>query len=111
MTGHVQPEFHYADLVFDLVPERSLYWPEVQRGSILRGAFGSLLKEIACDPLCASPSQCAFAAGCAYEKLFAPLTPVSAERLSLNQDLPRPFVIAPDDFLGETVRPGQKFSF
>jgi hypothetical protein len=53
---------------------------------MLRGAFGVILKEMACDPLCTEPAACAFAAECVYEKLFAPVNRPDASRLSLNKD-------------------------
>ena len=90
----------FSDLRFELKPDRRLEWPSLQRGTILRGAFGSILKEIACDPLCTDHTACEFASECAYEKLFAPMNRPEAVRLSLNKDLPRPFVVIPDDIVG-----------
>jgi CRISPR-associated endoribonuclease Cas6 len=101
----------YCDLRFDLTPERRLDWPSERRGTMLRGAFGLILKDIACDPLCSDPARCEFAAECVYEQLFAPVNRPGAQRLSLNQDLPRPFVLIPEDNDPETIEAGGHFSF
>src|SRR5437867_5606042 len=101
----------FSDLRFELKPDRRLEWPSLQRGTILRGAFGSILKEIACDPLCADHTACEFASECAYEKLFAPMNRPKAMRLSLNKDLPRPFVLIPDDNDPPTIAAGGRFAF
>jgi hypothetical protein len=76
----------YCDVRFVLIPEHRLDWPPQRRGTMLRGAFGVILKEMACDPLCTEPAACAFAAECVYEKLFAPVNRPDASRLSLNKD-------------------------
>lgn len=100
----------YLDLQFTLRPEKTLYWPRSMRGTVLRGAFGTILKEVACDPLC-SGVQCRFSDECAYHNLFAPTTPPDAARLSLNQDLPRPFVMEADPGGPEMVAPGGDLHF
>ena len=100
-----------ADLRFESKPDRLLECLRCGRGTILRGAFGSILKEIACDPLCSDHTTCEFGSECAYERPFAPMNRPDAARLSLNKDLPRSFVLIPDDNCPELVAAGAQFSF
>src|SRR5579883_696532 len=107
----LDPSLSYSDFEFKLSPKQPLAWPRSQRESILRGAFGSILREIACDPLCTLPSKCRFASQCAYQQVFAPRTPPNSTRLSLNSDLPRPFVLFADNQAEDLVNPGESASF
>ena len=85
----------YLDLQFTLVPVRDLEWPMEQRGTILRGALGQILRSIACDQVCDGAGACRFATDCAYRRLFAPIAAPESTRLRKNADRPRPFLLQP----------------
>jgi len=104
-------ELSCEEIHFTLMPHQRLFWSRDMRASILRGAFGSILRDIACDPICPGSRDCRFGAECAYQRIFAPRTPENATRLSRNQDLPRPFVLVADDGPNEYVEPGQTAGF
>lgn len=73
--------------------------------------MGTILRDVACRPFCPGPDRCRFAETCAYQILFAPQTPAGAGRLSLNSDLPRPFVMIPEASDVEFVPAGQSLRF
>lgn len=101
----------YTDLGIEVAPQAELDWPRLWRGAIIRGAMGSILREVACEPLCPGPERCRFASQCAFQNLFAPRTPRSAQRLSLNADRPRPYVVIPEEGGGDRVAAGSSLRF
>jgi hypothetical protein len=68
----------------------------MNRGITLRGAFGTVFRRLVCHDLKAQcgPS-CPLHSACPYGFIFSPTVPPDAERLRLNRDIPRPFVIKP----------------
>jgi CRISPR-associated endoribonuclease Cas6 len=68
----------------------------LNRGITLRGAFGTVFRRLVCHDLKAQcgPS-CPLHPSCPYGFIFSPTVPPDAERLRLNRDIPRPFVIKP----------------
>ena len=79
-------------------------------GSMLRGAFPTALRSIACINSRQECADCLTKESCAYQKIFSPVTPVDATRLSKNRDMPRGFVTKPS--LDEnTYGPENPFSF
>ena len=77
---------------FRLVPEQPLEVPAVNKGNMLRGAFGHAFRKLCCIPQCKYTKFCPLAATCPYKAVFEPSPPPGSERLSKNQDIPRPFV-------------------
>ena len=65
------------------------------KGITLRGAFGSSFRRLVCHDLKAECHKCTIHACCPYGFIFTPMVPTDAERLRLNRDIPRPFVIKP----------------
>ncbi len=63
-------------------------------GSTLRGAFGRAFRALACpsrfDEPCPIPSQCP------YHLIFESSPPPASEALRTHEEIPRPFVIAPE---------------
>jgi len=70
--------------------------------NVLRGALGLTLRKLVCPEgwLNNDCHSCPLYDECAYGRLFAPTPPADADRLRLQQDLPRPFVIEPPDYFG-----------
>lgn len=101
MTGtlHVLPfRFHFqaADrLVFPAVA-----------GNTFRGAFGSILRRLACVPECPGTAACPRRDECAYARLFEPSWTSAPSGFG---DPPRPFVLRAAELDGRVVPPGEAF--
>ena len=63
-------------------------------GSMLRGAFGHALRQIACMTRQKECAGCLLAASCPYPAIFAPLPPAAHELQKFSQ-IPVPYVIEP----------------
>ena len=77
---------------FTLTPARALVVPAVNKGNMLRGGFGHAFRRLCCVPQCKDAKACPLAASRPYKAIFEPSPPPGADRLSRNQDIPRPFV-------------------
>ncbi|HUK15770.1 MAG TPA: CRISPR system precrRNA processing endoribonuclease RAMP protein Cas6 [Bryobacteraceae bacterium] len=75
-------------------------------GNAFRGAFGHILRHIACRPECQSARSCRWRAQCAYARLFEP---VWLDGPSGFADAPRPFVIRAAALDGRRCLPGAVF--
>jgi len=64
-------------------------------GVSLRGAFGKWFKQVCCQDLEANCLKCSDREKCPYAQIFESSPPFGTERLSKNQNLPRPFVFKP----------------
>ena len=71
-----------------------------------RGAFGQLLRDIACHPECPGARTCSWREECAYARLFEPSW---IEGPSGFIDAPRPFVIRATSLDGRRFRRGEIF--
>jgi hypothetical protein len=101
--------FHLAPLRFAFVARELIHFPEGKSANILRGAFGGILRRIACLPQCRSAASCEVRAQCAYARLFEPAAiGVGPSGLA---DWPRPFVFRANHLDGETFAPGETFHF
>lgn len=83
-------------------------------GSTLRGAFGHAFRAVACQARMGEP--CVDPQTCAYHLTFESTPPPGSEALSRHEEIPRPFVIAPEWRLGPEgyrcdYEPGQEISF
>ena len=87
----------------------SLYFPAGKSGNVIRGAFGSIFRKLACVPHCPGARDCELRASCAYARIFEPaaITPVP----SGLGDWPRPFVFRAAHLDGQTVAPCDEFHF
>jgi hypothetical protein len=96
---------------FVLEPENRVTLHPRNPGNTLRGAFGSTFKRLVCPTPTDCRETCAMKAICPYGQIFEPSPPPGSERLSLNQDIPRPFVFRPPNGNETTARPGDSLSF
>lgn len=78
--------FTFAHYRFTLHPQEPLVVPAFGKGTTLRGGFGTAFRRLAC-------ATCELRYTCPYTKVFNPFVPPEAERLTKNQNIPRPFVI------------------
>jgi hypothetical protein len=96
-------------LRFSFTARESLYFPPGKSSNILRGAFGTIFRRIACVPQCTSARDCEWRTSCPYARLFEPFLPDSGP--SGFADLPRPFVFRATHLDGCTIAAGSRFHF
>ena len=101
---------------FDLYPLRfcfrardSVHFPAGKSGNILRGAFGTIFKNLACVPSCRQTRTCDLRANCAYARIFEPSS-LGAGPSGLA-DWPRPFVFRAAHLDGSIIAPNEPFYF
>lgn len=87
----------------------SIFFPPGKSGNILRGAFGTIFRKLACVPECPGAQACDLRASCAYARIFEPAA--SGTGPSGLADWPRPFVFRASRLDGRIVAPGETFSF
>jgi len=85
--------------------------PAYNKGNVIRGGFGSTFKRLVCHASCRDPEICDLRQVCPYTAVFHPFVPADSEKIRLNRDIPRPFVIKPPLEARETYLPGEKLSF
>ncbi len=85
-------------------------------GSTLRGAFGRAFRALACPSRIGEP--CPIPSQCPYHLIFESSPPPDSDALRTHEEIPRPFVIAPEWRLAPDGRdarlvyePGQELSF
>lgn len=105
------PGFHLTHLRFTLSPKETIRLPRLNKGITLRGAFGSSLRSLICVDRTASCDTCSLHPSCPYGFIFAPRVPEDAQRLRLNRDIPRPFVIKPPLEDRQLYEPGDRLCF
>ncbi len=86
-----------------------IHFPAGTAGNILRGAFGTIFKRLACRPDCTDAKTCAHRFDCAYARTFEPST--VAPGPSGLSDWPRPFVFRAHWLDGRTLARGTSFHF
>jgi hypothetical protein len=94
-----------------ITPKQALKLPADNKGNTLRGAFGSALRRLVCIPQCRDARHCPLEGVCPYRVIFEPSPPPGADRLSKNQDTPRPFIFRPPLGSQTTHSPGEAFDF
>ena len=87
-----------------------LYFPAGKPGNILRGAFGSIFRKIACAPECPGPAGCAQRQTCPYARIFEPAQ-AGGSGPSGFADWPRPFVFRACHLDGKPIARGSEFYF
>lgn len=87
----------------------TLYLP-AYKGGVLRGAFGTAFKRMACQAggRC---KNCQYPEACAYSYVFETPVPPGSEVLRNHQNVPHPFVIEPPQDGRQRYRPGETLSF
>ncbi|MBY0506655.1 MAG: CRISPR system precrRNA processing endoribonuclease RAMP protein Cas6 [Bryobacteraceae bacterium] len=93
---------------FHFVARGPALFPLYQSGNILRGAFGTIFRRIACEPRCPGAAHCAIAADCPYAQVFEPTWPAGPSGLA---DPPRAFVFRPAGLEGRALEAGEPFFF
>ena len=101
--------FRLRSLRFCFVARDPIYFPPGKSANILRGAFGTIFRRIACVPHCPGARACEIRADCPYARMFEP-TALSSGPSGLA-DWPRPFVFRAIHLDDRTIAPGEKFSF
>jgi hypothetical protein len=99
---------------FQFTARESIYFPPGKPGNMLRGAFGTVFRRIACAPDCPGLSggnvrECQRRESCAYARIFEPAS-VGKGPSGLG-DWPRPFVFRAAHLDGTTVGPEEGFWF
>jgi hypothetical protein len=100
--------FRFHPLRFNFVARESIYFPPGKSANILRGAFGSIFRRIACVPECAGAASCELRATCPYAQMFEPSSPGAPSGFV---DLPRPFVFRAWHLDGRTIDADVAFHF
>jgi len=98
-------------LRFNITPASELIVPAVNKGNMLRGGFGSAFRRLCCIPQCRDAHTCPIGESCPYKQIFEPSPPPGAERLSKNQDIPRPFIFRPPHSTQTHFKRGESFEF
>jgi hypothetical protein len=96
---------------FTLAPQEILFVPATNKANMLRGAFGHAFRRLCCIPQCKDAHHCPVASSCPYKSIFEPSPPAEAQRLSRNQDIPRPFVFRAPASEKTKFHPGEEFEF
>jgi hypothetical protein len=84
-------------------------FPPGQPGNILRGAFGTVFRGIACAAECPGAKHCPTRENCAYARIFEPVAIHGGP--SGLADRPRPFAFRAAYLDGRTIQPGERFWF
>ncbi len=103
--------FYLTHLRLTLRPKEEIRLSRMNKGITLRGAFGEELRRLVCSQRQAACGACAVRSQCPYAVVFSPVVPEDAERLRLNRDIPRPFVIKPPLASKERYQKGEPLSF
>jgi hypothetical protein len=96
---------------FSIAPQQPLLVPAVNKGNMVRGGFGHLFRRLCCIPQCRDAARCPLATSCPYKVIFEPSPPPGADRLSKNQDIPRPFVLRAPQTHQTRFQNGERFEF
>jgi hypothetical protein len=97
----------FHPLRFTFVAREPLHFPRGKSANILRGAFGSIFRKIACLPDCPGPASCESATTCPYARMCEPKAEAGSPS-GLN-DMPRPFVFRAWHLDGLTIQANATF--
>ncbi len=103
--------FYVSHFRFTLMPREAIRLPRMNKAITLRGAFGTSFRSLVCVDRKAECDRCMVRPTCPYGFIFAPQVPPDAERLRLNRDIPRPFVIKPPLDSKEVYPAGDPLAF
>ncbi len=81
------------------------------KGSVLRGGFGHVFKRLVCTYPRLCNQRCQLGNECPYGYVFETSPPVNTEVLSLNQQIPRPYIIEAPRDRREVILPGEQLTF
>jgi hypothetical protein len=111
MPEYSNSHFTFAHYRFRLVPREPLELPPVNKGAVIRGGFGSAFRRLVCIDLRLDCAACELRYTCPYTKVFNPFVPPGADRLSKNQNIPRPFIVKPPLETKTRYLPGEPLRF
>jgi hypothetical protein len=94
---------------FQFQAAASLWFPAGKSGNIVRGAFGTIFRRLACVPGCTDARTCERRESCPYARIFEPSA--RGRGPSGLQDPPRPFVFRAAHLDGRRLEPGESFHF
>ncbi len=95
----------------EFVARDSIYFPPGKSGNIVRGAFGTIFRQLVCSSDCRSATECEQRNTCPYARIFEPVAQPASEGPSGLHDWPRPFVFRAAHLDGATIEPGKPFYF
>jgi hypothetical protein len=95
---------------FRFTARESIYFPPGKSGNVLRGAFGTIFRQLVCVSSCHDAHACEQRATCPYARIFEPAA-LAAEGPSGLHDWPRPFVFRAAHLDGQTIEAGRGFHF
>ncbi len=101
--------FRLYPLRFSFVARESIYFPPGKPANILRGAFGTIFRRLACVSECTDARHCDVRDSCPYARMFEPSS--LGRGPSGLADWPRPFVFRATHLDGCTLDGGQSFFF
>jgi hypothetical protein len=101
--------FRLYPLRFSFVAREPIHFPVGKSSNILRGAFGTIFRRIACVPGCTGARECEWRDSCPYARMFEPSALVAGP--SGLADWPRPFVFRASHLDGRTVQAGEPFHY
>ncbi|MBI3683719.1 MAG: CRISPR system precrRNA processing endoribonuclease RAMP protein Cas6 [Acidobacteria bacterium] len=101
--------FRLHPLRFSFVARQSIHFPPGKSANILRGAFGTIFRRIACVPHCPGARECELRASCPYARMFEPSALAGGP--SGLADWPRPFVFRATHLDDCTLAAGSCFHF
>ena len=104
-------DFPISRFRFELVALDLVVMPRDNKGNVLRGAFGTIFKDLCCGLSCRKCFESPLRESCAYAAIFEPSPSPGSDRLSGNQDIPRPFVFRPPTESKSRYEPGETFCF
>jgi hypothetical protein len=94
-----------------LEPEDRLVLHPKNPSNTLRGAFGATFKRLVCATPWDCRATCRLKDSCPYGQIFEPSPPPGTDRLRLNQDIPRPFILRLSSQPQPAAEPGRPLSF
>lgn len=109
LHGDVNCEFGFFPLRFTFRALDPIVFTAGKSANILRGAFGTIFRKLACRPDCPGAKACDIRRQCPYARIFEPTAPPGFP--SGLADLPRPFVFRATHLDGQTIAPGVLFHF
>lgn len=101
--------FPVARYRFEFRARRPIRLPDYA-GSMLRGAFGHALRQLACMTRQQDCAGCPLITSCPYAAIFAPVPPVNHSLQRFSQ-VPAPYVIEPPAWGGRVLAAGETLTF
>jgi hypothetical protein len=101
--------FRLYALRFSFMAREPVHFPPGKSANLLRGAFGTIFRRIACVPDCPGARVCEIRAACPYARMFEPSALAGGP--SGLADWPRPFVFRAARLDGHTAAAGETFWF